>query len=400
MSADVPPATYSAGYQTFGGGVSFRPAAARPATSPVAPVQQVHASPGFPGAVYSGGGGTPLGDKAFPERTLWTPRNILLVVGAVTLQLAIVPPIWDASLLLDDPAFAFFVGRPIPAWTIGACLLAVLLYSAAVVGFFRFSREESKTNQNVLRITAAILTALGLVFLALSQPLTRDSTRAYEEVLSNCRDGARSESLALQYASLQKLRSQHGCLEMESIEKCEGFASSPLSRVLKDFERNYHCSGFCAPRVVAVPGSAAWQAAIAAGGNAAHESPIPGVAPEDIKAAIEIDASAATASGPAGGPPPSVVEALQRYVEDQARNSPTAASMTQVYELRPALFSKTTSMISCDGGAGRALKYRAARAGEMLYWEGVLLLIIAVVGTILQIGVAPQAQAKEGTSLL
>eukprot|EP00429_Kryptoperidinium_foliaceum_P101236 CAMPEP_0176253308 /NCGR_PEP_ID=MMETSP0121_2-20121125/35949_1 /TAXON_ID=160619 /ORGANISM="Kryptoperidinium foliaceum, Strain CCMP 1326" /LENGTH=248 /DNA_ID=CAMNT_0017593081 /DNA_START=12 /DNA_END=755 /DNA_ORIENTATION=+ len=241
MSAGIP-AEYGGGYQTFGGGVSFRPAASRPVTLAPAAAQQVHVPPG---AHFVGGSFAPDLEKG-AERTFLTPRNVLLVAGVLTLQLVVVPPIWDATNLLDDPAFAYFVGSSAPAWVIGACLGAVLVYAAGLASFFRFSREDSKTSQNVLRITTGVITGLGVALLFLSQPLVHDSGAASQELFATCHAGARSRSLADQYAGLRELRLQPDCMAKESVEQCEGYQKSAPGSVLKSFELDYACSGFCA----------------------------------------------------------------------------------------------------------------------------------------------------------
>lgn len=44
-----------------------------------------------------------------------------------------------------------------------------------------------------------------------------------------------------------------------------------------------------------------------------------------------------------------------------------------------ALFSRADREVSCEGVAGRALMVQAVSTGRTLYWEGIFLLIIAVV---------------------
>lgn len=52
----------------------------------------------------------------------------------------------------------------------------------------------------------------------------------------------------------------------------------------------------------------------------------------------------------------------------------------------PTLFSMANYQVSCEGAAGRALKYQALNAGQVLYWEGILLLLISAVVSLLKVG--------------
>merc|ERR1719491_2188774 len=52
----------------------------------------------------------------------------------------------------------------------------------------------------------------------------------------------------------------------------------------------------------------------------------------------------------------------------------------------PTLFSHTNNKVSCDGAIARALKYGPVAVSNFLYWEGLALLVIAVLVNMLKLG--------------
>lgn len=77
---------------------------------------------------------------------------------------------------------------------------------------------------------------------------------------------------------------------------------------------------------------------------------------------------------------------LRAHTLDNVMDSSAARQPGKVGGYPPTLFSRADSKVSCDGAAGRALKYEAGDAGTFLYWEGLALLVVAVLANVLRMG--------------
>mmetsp|Transcript_127909 Transcript_127909/g.409759 ORF Transcript_127909/g.409759 Transcript_127909/m.409759 type:complete len:106 (+) Transcript_127909:834-1151(+) len=52
----------------------------------------------------------------------------------------------------------------------------------------------------------------------------------------------------------------------------------------------------------------------------------------------------------------------------------------------PALFSREPHRITCEGAAGRSLNLQGVSSGHVIYWAGIWLLVVAVLGSLLKTG--------------
>jgi len=323
-------------------------------------------------------------------------RNALLTAGTLVMLTVSIPPVWDAAGLLDDPAFVYMVGKGLPQCVVGACFAAVALYTLAVAAFFRCARAKVPAEHGVIVITTLMLSGLGMVFLLLSQPLTSLSARAYEELVFHCPSGARSQPLAERYQALSQIRSEPQCIVKASVEDCVQLPSDhELTTVLKTIENTYLCSGFCvtaaaesyaaAPREEDTFEARSFEGHQSLSQTEQHFSPGTVSAHNALEPSEEgssaMSSSSSSASSLSRNAEPHNVLASGSSRRKGA--GPPVLLQVDAAQARssrpPALFSQLPYRTSCEGAMGAALKQQGEVAGEMLFYEGIALLVLTVI---------------------
>mmetsp|Transcript_108292 Transcript_108292/g.305295 ORF Transcript_108292/g.305295 Transcript_108292/m.305295 type:complete len:418 (+) Transcript_108292:321-1574(+) len=85
--------------------------------------------------------------------------------------------------------------------------------------------------------------------------------------------------------------------------------------------------------------------------------------------------------------PDSPVETLESTTEEPGQEVPEMVMATPGRQgmSPPSLFSDAAAQASCDGMAARSLKFKAFESAQLLYYEGVFLIICVLVGALVKI---------------
>jgi len=281
----------------------------------------------------------------------------------------------------------------------------VFVYAAAIFVYFGCAAAEFQTEQAVIMINVLIISALGLSFLALSQPLILESRAVAQDLLMNCAHGAHTHKVATYATTLQTLRQSPACTGQASVEQCTGFqASQPMLGFLKQLESQSKCAGFCFTPVpaAAVPASSQVNQLVGnkTDGNSTDSFALltrvakPGQQPSP-QVQLRSDGF-----GVAGTEQKGLASALLRFAQSSpgtARGGGALALLQQADQgtgaaggpLQP-LFGQSAygsgAGISCEGASARALLVQAVSTGRTLYWEGIFLLVVAVVTGLAETG--------------
>lgn len=276
-----------------------------------------------------------------------TPSYVFLSIGLNILILLMMIPFWNAILMLRDPLFQHFLGNQVPAQIVSMCAIILVAYIVTIPVFFHRSHAETQTEQTMLTIGKMFITLLGGLSLVIAYPIPYTATAIHTELATNSKFGPGAYEIFNAYLSAQALRNSTGCRELNSVELCAGFHHTPSTELLKYMERNLRCSG--------------WGAAA----DPSYDYPLE-PRPIDVR-------NSAREAWPSG--------ALGASSLDHRRHTSGPHSTPL------PLFSKTNTTASCDGMAGRHLKYFLEDVASELYYEGFYLLFIAsIVGFLSLLG--------------
>mmetsp|Transcript_129300 Transcript_129300/g.322314 ORF Transcript_129300/g.322314 Transcript_129300/m.322314 type:complete len:456 (+) Transcript_129300:150-1517(+) len=432
---------YPSSDRALGEGFAFRPAAQRPSTATgLRSADGPREGPSS--AADSAGIDRGYGGEGVKRRSPLTPRNVLILLGTLILLLIIVAPLWDATRLLDDPSFVFFVGRSLPIWIVVICLAAVSFYVVTMLMYFWRATSDFQHEQALVMINVVVISALGLSFLGLSQPLITESSAISQDLFMSCQQNVYTHEVAAYAASLQSLRQSPACALRPSVEQCAGFESrQPMLGFLKSLESRSHCAGFCmgvarsgneataestmsdsnatnsnatgSPAVSAAPGGdeATSQDAMSdgnpTGSNTSHPALVArGVKPQQLGRQVQLTSEGfdfAKLAAPHKGLASALLRFAQSSLPMQANTGSDSVTggvtmmLTQKLNHKGqthddggvrarTLFSRDEHKTSCEGTAARALMVQGVSTGRALYWEGIFLLIIAVVTGLFETG--------------
>lgn len=284
------------------------------------------------------------------SKRLKAPCFVFMCLGATILCLLLLMPIWNSSLMLRNPVFLHFIGTSIPAAIITVCVCLVVLYLIVISLFFRYSKKEAQSEQNMLMIGNVVITLLGASALIISMPMRSTGNAFQVQILEKCEHGPKTQELHQTYLDLSALRSTPSCVRMTSVESCPGFQRTKYTELLKAMEQNYRCSGWCSPPQPPRPaGLGLLQLARVARGN---------------RESIRPDTSSA------------------RLLDLRSVNTDVAPTMhggsEQMYVFPPTLFSTANFQATCDGMTARDVQYFLVDAADELYYEGVYLVFISI----------------------
>lgn len=284
-----------------------------------------------------------------------TPKNIFMGVGCVLLGMLSVVPIWNAVILLQDSNYVFWVGRRVPEIVIASCVCIIVLYAITVAIFFRKSHSSVHTEQTIMMIANIFITLFGLFLMMVSLPLTHQSEITYGNLLHRCDYSDQTHRLFEYSQVLQNIRATPACAKKYSIEECDGYEeAAPYTYFLKGMENNFRCAGFCyrpPPVAAAAPGPSPGEA-----------SPAPAAELLSTKQRTRLHADHVTLNTEGGAPAPA---------------GPKLEEAVDTYP--PTLFSDSNFQASCDGMAARDMKNFAGDIGQQTFYQGVYLVLIAVI---------------------
>lgn len=172
-------------------------------------------------------------------------RNVWVFVGFYVLLMLVMVPLWNANRLLLDPSFAFFAGKNIPRGMLSVCVSIPILYTCTVSLIFKRGSLQAITEQTMLAAVLAFIALLGLAFLLLSIPISYHAASTYDDIARDCTTSDKSRELFQTSQALQYLKQSEACAGMISVTQCPGYTDTTYAAVLKDFEFEYSCSGYC-----------------------------------------------------------------------------------------------------------------------------------------------------------
>lgn len=284
------------------------------------------------------------GSAAKPK--LMTPTGIFMVGGTFLLAMLAIVPIWNATALLHDFNYVFWAGRQVPTMMIVACVIIVVLYCTTTGLFACRAHQSVQTEQSILMIGNIFITLFGLFLMMSSIPLSRQAELTSGNLLHSC-DYSEETHRVYEYSQvLQNIRATPACAAKVSIEECDGYqVSQPYTGFLKSLETNFRCSGFCYR-----PPAASKSAAGAKGTSLIQ-----------YRKQRHIDH----------------VTPLSLATESSLETSETELGTSSTYP--PTLFSNANFQASCDGMAARGMKNFAGDVGSQSFYQGVYLVLIAIV---------------------
>eukprot|EP00929_Paragymnodinium_shiwhaense_P054808 TRINITY_DN27473_c0_g1_i1.p1 TRINITY_DN27473_c0_g1~~TRINITY_DN27473_c0_g1_i1.p1 ORF type:complete len:415 (+),score=74.48 TRINITY_DN27473_c0_g1_i1:153-1397(+) len=277
-----------------------------------------------------------------------SPRMVFLVTGFVLLGLVCSVPMMNAVMLIRDMNYVFWVGVNIPLWIIFLCLGVVLAYAITILVIFRRPRPQAESEQTILMIANVFITVLGLTFMLLAMPLSRQATETYDNLMNRCETSPQTVRTYEYSQVLHNIRAMPDCYAKYSVEECTGYEEAhPYTDYLKALEREFRCSGFC----YRPPSS---YSLLQTTENATREQEATSSASE--RRFLKSGRSAALLQVEQ---PAKTVEVLR---EGKA----------------PTLFSDADYSVSCTGMAARDMKLFAGDVAHQTFYQGLYLIIIAI----------------------
>jgi len=272
-----------------------------------------------------------------------TPKNIMLVVGTLTLFMIIFVPVWNCFALMQDSNYTFWLGRTVPGRLVSACLFILLLYIVTILIYFSGDDTFVDAEQNLMMVPSIFITLLGLVLMLGSLPLTRQSIDTYNNLMFHCESSVQTHRMYEYSHVLQNIRQQPECIRKYSVKDCRGYEdAAPYTSFLQEMESGFRCSGFC-------------------------YRPTPGAE----SSTMNIDKA--------------LTLTQKRMVDKRHRGDSIASLMPipsavdgvgQMYP--PTLFSDDHYQASCEGVAARDIKNFAGDIGYQTFFQGMHLIVIAV----------------------
>mmetsp|Transcript_17991 Transcript_17991/g.42022 ORF Transcript_17991/g.42022 Transcript_17991/m.42022 type:complete len:384 (+) Transcript_17991:188-1339(+) len=327
-------------------------------------------------------------------------RFFMLVIGTLMLVIMVLVPIRDAIHLMLDAVCVYFIGMQLPIAIIGVCAGAVLLWIVLVLLLFGCMSAETLTQNVVFMLVSLVITTLGLSLMLLSVPLERQANTAYNEIFFQCPTGAQTKDLHAYYTVLENIRNNDSCLVMTSVEQCEGYAPlQPYTGFLMGMEYNHRCAGFCSS-LASANATADTEERLRREGQLGSsisllqaDSTVRKEGDHTVAALAELDFA-----------PDKLAGMLRQVAIDpqhrsQSRRTRGQRSTPQVSALAtdtvvkfpvtrpeymsspPALFSQASYQASCDGVAARSLKFGAVGTAEVMYYEGLFLIVCNLMAT-------------------
>jgi len=178
-------------------------------------------------------------------RRLLDTQMTFICVGVLLLAMMCIVPIWNATALMSDENYVFWVGRATPVCIITLTLGLVVLYVATVFIFVGCARSQF-SEQTVMMMANIFITLLGLILILMSLPLTREAVETYTTLMHQCDVAPQTHRLYEYSQVLQNIRGIPECAAKYSVEECLGYEDAvPYTSFLKSMESRYRCAGFC-----------------------------------------------------------------------------------------------------------------------------------------------------------
>lgn len=343
--------------------------------------------------------------KSFQRKDRLALGTDSLFVGTSLLLLAtlMVIPVWNACALLTDSNYVYWAGRTVPALMITAAVGILAVYVVTILLFFKWARPSVRNSeQTVMMIVNMFITLLGLTLMLLSLPLSRQAAGTYINLTTRCDYGETTHRTFEYWTVLNNIRSQPGCASKASVEECDGYEMAPpYTTFLKEMEANYRCSGFCftptaplaAAPVAAPPTNATSTASTAAATTTATTTVATTAAAAATTAAAAANAATTTTAAPTAAT--TLVHVRPHRVR---RHHHRLLSFLQNPQpaFPPSLFSRDVAQASCEAMAARDMRNFAGDIGYQTFYQGIYLVVIAIVTGFLKLIGACLAREEKG----
>lgn len=303
-------------------------------------------------------------------------EKIYMAAGTLLMTVLCIMPVWNSAELLQNANYVFWAGRWVPQMLIFLTFGCVVLFVVTVVIFFKASHNRSE--QTIMMLSNIFITLLGIVLLLMSMVLTHQSLVTYGNLLHHCDYSEETHELFHHSQWLQDIRRQPGCLDKESVEECVGFeAKWPYTGFLKNLESDFRCRGFCFKPLPPMPVSL-----LSTSSSLANSSMPPQRMPRQKSvlgtALLSEINDASTRTTLFHG------STLRQALVEASEESAIAAA-TSVGRDPLTLFSKAKYKNSCEGVAARGMRYFAGDIGNMTFYQGIYLIVIAILTGFLKI---------------
>lgn len=267
-------------------------------------------------------------------------RDIFLGIGSFLICLLVIIPMWNCIALLRDTVYRWIAGAAIPIALFIILVATLFLYVFVVILFWKYAREEVKTEQTMMMIGGAHITVIGLLLMIFAHQIQQQAQLASDEFFGNCEFGPKSRRLFEVSQALHELRATASCQAQPSVEFCPGFreqySNDRAVSTLKAMEGELMCSGFCYRQVLT------------------------------------------------GGTSPATANATEGAPQDP-------------WVLPPTLFSQGNFQASCDGAAARRVQFFVQDIGVQTFFEGGMMVMVSVlIGFLVLIGFCRRLPKETG----
>jgi len=256
---------------------------------------------------------------------------IFTLGGSLLLLLMSICPLWNAASLLHSFNYVFWAGRRLPTTIIVVCICIIVLFAFTSGLFFRRS-IANQGEQSIMMVVNIFVTLFGLFLMLTAMPLQLQAETLSHDIMFDCAFSEQTHRLYEYSQVLQNMRATPECAKKFSVEECAGYQSSPpYTDFLKNMESEFLCAGFC------------------------YKAP-----------------SAATPAAQLLSMDEDVAQSRVLALAAEAAVSSAAKSYP------PTLFSDSNYQASCNGMSALNIKNVAGDIGEQTYYQGVYLILIAV----------------------
>lgn len=339
-------------------------------------------------------------DVRYGRRPIPLTRGLFVGFGVLSLLVLCFLPVWDAIALMNNFTYRYWHSIDVPLMVVLFSFGIVLLFWIIVeVLFHGLSTRNRVSTQTLVMVTALFLSILGVMFVVMSMPISRRSTRTYNDVIFNCDSAKDTRELRSRYIDLLLLRESEDCLGMETVEDCDGYEKDKsYDNYLKKLEERTRCSGFCvyedpAPSQSLLSVDQAVKASL--GSHVPEEASGPKLA--DSRAANKTAAGSVVTlrsktrakqganigAGPNHTGSSSVPVALPVVVGSSAAMRKGRADMW----FPPTLFSTANYEVTCSGTVAREFKNLGSAVGEHLWRLGLALVGLSLMLSLFEVAV-------------
>eukprot|EP00927_Polykrikos_kofoidii_P006064 TRINITY_DN1244_c0_g1_i3.p1 TRINITY_DN1244_c0_g1~~TRINITY_DN1244_c0_g1_i3.p1 ORF type:complete len:401 (+),score=46.04 TRINITY_DN1244_c0_g1_i3:79-1281(+) len=310
-------------------------------------------------------------------------HDMFVVNCAILLFVISVLPAWDAVSLLRDFNFIFWQTSRVPIITLLCLILCIVVLCFSMELSSTWWSRATSSMQNFTSVLSVYVSAVGLVLIISSATIYHGTVETHNTILFQCHGSQETRELQMHYQSLLNLRQSVGCIDKYSIQECRGFDGGNLyTQYLEKLESDFRCTGFCHERVALFATLNTSSASSIEGAS----SPSSGAAivngserPNNMSVANGTNATSLLARSRRWKPSQSLFEGTIT-VGASAESSRVSAPKTPGVprSLPPALFSKATFQLTCDGAAARQLMNLGNGVAEQGWYIGVTLVTISL----------------------